>query len=115
MKGYAKIASLMGKHPEVAMVRQFGALNVQNILYLQAELVALEHDFRKLEAANDVQQEGHLSLDWDALMSADKDDGSDAQWNMALRIRAKLKEYSEHSHWTRYDSPANRTDEAVLQ
>lgn len=94
MKGYAKIASLMGKYPEVAMVRQFGALNVQNILYLQAELVTLEHDFRKLEAANDIQQEGHFSLDWDALMSADKDDGSDAQWNMALRIRAKLKEYS---------------------
>lgn len=64
MKGYAKIASLMGKYPEVAMVRQFGALNVQNILYLQAELVTLEHDFRKLEAANDIQQEGHFSLDY---------------------------------------------------
>jgi hypothetical protein len=98
MKGYAKIASLMGKHPEMAMVRQFGALSVQNILYLQAELVALEYDFRKLEAANDAHQDGRgsFSLDWDALMSADKADGSDAQWKTALLIRAKLKEYSGH-------------------
>jgi hypothetical protein len=49
MEGYAKLASLMGAYPEVAIVRRFAALNAQNILYLQAELVNLESRLRLVE------------------------------------------------------------------
>jgi hypothetical protein len=49
MDGYAKIATLMGAYPEVRVVRRFAALNAQNILYLQAELVNLESRLRRYE------------------------------------------------------------------
>jgi len=98
------------------MVRQFGALNVQNILYLQAELVALEYDFRKLEAANDAQQDGRggFSLDWDAT-----DVGRQDWWKWrsvedGSSNKAKLKEYS--GHVPNPSSPHQLiADETVLQ
>ncbi|KAI1440682.1 hypothetical protein F5Y02DRAFT_402060, partial [Annulohypoxylon stygium] len=49
-KRYSKIASFMQDHPEDAMMRRFAALNIQNILYLQAEVTDLQRDYDKLEA-----------------------------------------------------------------
>jgi hypothetical protein len=49
MDGYAKIATLMGAYPEVGIVRRFAALNAQNILYMQAELINLESRLRRYE------------------------------------------------------------------
>lgn len=46
MTGYEKLASLMTKHAEVATFQRFEFLNTLNILFLQAELVHLEHDLR---------------------------------------------------------------------
>lgn len=40
----------MQDHPEDAMMRRFAALNIQNILYLQAEVTDLQRDYDKLEA-----------------------------------------------------------------
>jgi hypothetical protein len=42
VNGYPKLARHMGASPEIAIFRRFGALNAQNLLYLQAELVHLE-------------------------------------------------------------------------
>jgi hypothetical protein len=39
--GYTKLAIQMGQYSEMAIFRRFGALNAQNLLYLQAELVQL--------------------------------------------------------------------------
>jgi hypothetical protein len=52
--GYAQLASLMGAHPEVAVFRRFGALNAQNLLYLQAELTHLELELRSTAGANKI-------------------------------------------------------------
>ena len=43
----------MGRYPESAIIPQFSELNIQNILYLQAELIGLQKDLRELEDAND--------------------------------------------------------------
>lgn len=45
--GYAKVARLMVKHPEVATFQRFEYLNTLNILYLQAELVELEKELER--------------------------------------------------------------------
>lgn len=107
MKGYGKIARLMGKYPESAMVHQFSELSLQNILYMQAELAGLEQDFRRLEAENDGSADGEkaaFSLDWYTLSSTaevvggdgdDEEEEDNEQWQLALRLREKLKEYSE--------------------
>lgn len=91
MKGYATIAASMAKYPESAMFRQFHALAMQDLLYLQAELDA--------EASNDASQSEDgvkFSQDWYPLSSAMGADEANEQWTLALRIREKLKEYSVH-------------------
>jgi hypothetical protein len=97
MKGYNKIAALMGKYPESAIISQFSELNIQNLLYLQAEIIGLQQDLRVLEEANDRSPDtkrAAFSTNWSVLSSADEKDGSDEQWLLVLTIREKLKEYS---------------------
>jgi hypothetical protein len=97
MKRYKKIAALMGRYPESAIIYQFSELNIQNILYLQAELIGLQKDLHELEDANGRSldpERSSFSRNWDALNSAKKEDGSDEQWKLVLSIRNKLKEYS---------------------
>jgi hypothetical protein len=61
MNGYEKVANLMAKHGEVAVFQRFDFLNTLNILFLQAELVHLEHDLRDSMQA-DLESEGeHVS------------------------------------------------------
>lgn len=52
MEGYTKIADFMGRHPESALVLRFSDINLQNILYLQAEIYGLREDLRKIEVQN---------------------------------------------------------------
>ncbi|KAK6843238.1 hypothetical protein PG989_008303 [Apiospora arundinis] len=97
MKGYSKIASFMGEQPEAAMVRRFADLNLQNILYLQAEIVGLEEDLRRIETENDSKEDLHL--DWYSLAHADViANGSQEakrQWAAFTILRQRLKEYNE--------------------
>jgi hypothetical protein len=97
MKGYNKIAALMGRYPESAIISQFSELNIQNLLYLQAELIGLQKDLRELEDANDRSSDPERSAysrNWDALSSAKKEGGSNEQWKLMQLINVKLKEYS---------------------
>lgn len=100
MKGYTKIAALMGNYSESLMIRQFNELNVQNILYLQAELVDLEQDYRELEKENDAStdaEKARFSLDWYTLSTTKEDGGDNEQWRTAIKIREKLQEYSRQA------------------
>ena len=47
-EGYAKIATLMSSRGEFAIFRNFRNLNVQNLLYLQAEITHLDADLQKV-------------------------------------------------------------------
>ncbi|KAK8008770.1 hypothetical protein PG991_011321 [Apiospora marii] len=97
MKGYAKIASFMGEQPEAAMVRRFADINLQNILYLQAEIVGLEKELRRIEADNDAHEDIHL--DWYSLahteVTADGGEEAKKQWEKFTMLRNRLKEYSQ--------------------
>jgi hypothetical protein len=100
MKGYAKIALLMGEHPEVAILRRYSSLSALNLLYLQAELRDLELDlqkYAKLDDASNHPDRKAYSLDWLALKESAEDDaeeGNDGhQWETMLAIREKLEEY----------------------
>jgi hypothetical protein len=101
MEGHAKIASLMGEYPEVAIIRRFGALNAQNLLYMQAELTVLEARLREYsienEASSDPERQAY-SRDWEALHSSSSAEGGDGrQWETMLQIRDLLKQYSKFS------------------
>jgi len=47
IKGYPKLAGQIELCPETAIFRRFGALNAENLLYFQAELVWLETELTK--------------------------------------------------------------------
>jgi hypothetical protein len=68
MEGHAKVAKLISRHPELATVRRFGDLNMQSLLYLHAELVHLEAEYRKL-AEDDQSHPDRLdhAKDWFSL------------------------------------------------
>lgn len=100
--GYGRLAGLMGIAPEMAIVRRFGDLSMLDILHRQAELHELAITFRSYQKED--KESGHpdrqrYDLDWDALQRSVDDaapDGNDgAQWETALELRQKLKEYQE--------------------
>ena len=95
-RGYPKLASLMGYHPETAIFRRFDHLNMLNLLSLQAELTHLEVRLQ------DIRSEDETSGDPLRMLHAvdfyemrqPRREGHDLQWRLILELRAKLQEYS---------------------
>ena len=95
-RGYPKLAKLMGTHHETAIFRRFGELNMLNLLSLQAELTDLEIQLQSIRNEDEVSDDPVRSLyaiDFHE-MSKQGDERDDQQWQMLLRIREKLQEYS---------------------
>ncbi|MCJ1351511.1 MAG: hypothetical protein MMC33_001495 [Icmadophila ericetorum] len=46
--GYPKLATLIGRTGEVAIFKRFSALNAENLLFMQAELLYLENELKKI-------------------------------------------------------------------
>ena len=95
MECYSKLASLMGAYPDMLIFRRCGALSAQNLLYLQAELVHLEHELRECTLPNERSEDaaGKGIFSKDSFILAHSNEGTEPQWRIMLRIRAKLKEY----------------------
>jgi len=109
MQGYAKIANLMSLSPELAILRDFAPLRVQNLLFFQAELVLLEDRLREYAAADIRAGRMNYALDWNQLrrssgrqpipQTIDEIDAlpeEQRQWPTALLIRKTLKEYGTY-------------------
>lgn len=94
MEGYAKVGQLMGSHPEFAIFRRFCALNMQNLLYLQAEITHLEAELCRL-VEEDTHHGGRQDHphDWWSL-SQGQEEGDTRQWEKVVEIREKLENYS---------------------
>ncbi|CZR54979.1 uncharacterized protein PAC_04864 [Phialocephala subalpina] len=116
-EGYPKLASRMGHSPQFAIFRRFAALNARNLLYLQAELTALEkrlEDYAATDEKSSNADRAVYSRDWETLKSS-LDEGATnfghdkKQWQTFLDIRAKLKEYNEalflQSELTKLEQP----------
>jgi hypothetical protein len=97
MEGYAHIAAQSSRHPELGIYRRFGALNSQSLLYLQAEIHALEADLRTYAEEDAAQAKdsarSKYARNWHKLANSPGDDRR--QWNTMCAIREKLKEYNE--------------------
>lgn len=97
MEGYAKIANLMTEDPGLAIFRRFGALNMQNLLYLQAELVQLEDELKEqsqLDHSNAQDKFRYsFSSSWIAMKLSAKEEGSGQQWEKVCEIQEKLHKY----------------------
>jgi hypothetical protein len=95
VEGYPRLACHMGSFSSAQIFRRFSNINSQNLLYLQAELVHLETKLRRIEGVDKLAQEGkrHLySREWYWLNESRFENGE--QLETVLKIRSKLKEYS---------------------
>lgn len=100
MQGYAKIAGFMGEHLESAMIERFSDINLQNILYLQAEIHGLREDLRKLEAqttTRGLEEHKNFPLDWYTLAHTEENNHTNEQWQKVLQLRPRLREYSKRT------------------
>lgn len=95
MEGYAKVAQLMGEHPEFAIFRRFRALNMQDMLYLQAEITHLEAELNQVEQDNPSHgnRKNH-AYDWWSMANG-QGEGGTTQWAIVQEMRDKLEKYSK--------------------
>lgn len=93
-EGYAKIASLMSHHGELAIFRRFSQLNLQTLLYLQAELTHLEADLKRVAVRDHADPDRNLYTKYWWSLAQSEEDEEKEQWDKVLQIREKLKEYS---------------------
>ncbi|KAL3421529.1 hypothetical protein PVAG01_07975 [Phlyctema vagabunda] len=111
-EGYAKLAKEMSEHGEFAIFRRFRRLNILNLLYMQAELNELE--FRIAEKADEdakIPARDPYSRNWIALAELDTGPHDTEQWEIVLKIRARLKEYNEQLSIQRTLAPAQKPRE----
>lgn len=90
----------MASWPDVAIFRRFGALNAQNLLFLQAEITHLERELeviRKQSELNNDEKGLHGDRNWFELSQESEDGEHHQQWIVIQDIREKLKEYSRCS------------------
>jgi len=99
--GYPRLAGQMGRLPQLGVFRRFGALNMRNLLYYQAELAQIEQDLiqTELEDARNTQDlQGDYCGNWADLSGSTTDHNqefSGEQWELVLKMRKLLKEYSK--------------------
>ena len=88
--------------PEAAIFRRFASLNIQNLLYYQAELTTLEKELRDFELGGCHQfpthspdklpaPTGRYATDWEWLGLRQPEN---PQWQCMLKIRSLLEKYS---------------------
>ncbi|KIW94010.1 uncharacterized protein Z519_05326 [Cladophialophora bantiana CBS 173.52] len=96
MGSYDELSALIGKCPELAIVRRFGQLAAQVTLRMQAELLELEHDLRVL-GKFEVQHpdlRGHAKS-WEKLNEAIDAGGRSVRKEKILEAEEKLGRYYE--------------------
>lgn len=119
MDGYARVAHLMSKYEEFAILKRFKALNYQNLLYRQAEITYLQEDLEKLaerDATDPARQ--FYTKDWWALAHTESKKEGGEQWRKVQQIRKKLDDYSTaHENSTSFQSIANKSilDDQLLK
>ncbi|MAD83731.1 MAG: hypothetical protein CL912_12285 [Deltaproteobacteria bacterium] len=97
MEGYAKVAHLMARQKETAILRRFRKLNLQRLLYLQAEITHLEYEVKQL-AERDSAHEDRIyhAKDWWSLSQAGEREDTE-QWRVFSELSGKLDLYSKLS------------------
>lgn len=96
MEGYAKVARLMGSQKEYAILRRFSTLNIQRLLYMQAEIVHLDSELVQLVARDSVSAgRQHYAKDWWSLSQGETDEDLE-QWKKFTELSEKLDRYSKN-------------------
>lgn len=93
-KGYPDLAKIMGPHSGMSLFKRFASLNAKNTLYMQAELLDLERQLDGLEKYDKEDEGLPYYKDALSLVNCESNGMNPEQWQLILRIREKLREYS---------------------
>jgi nicotinamidase-related amidase len=104
MEGYSKVAHFMASQEDFAILRRFRVLNIQRLLYLQAEIIHLESEVKQL-AKRDTTHEDRIfhTKDWWSLSQAGSGEDLE-QWQKFSELSEKLDLYSNFSSETAFPS-----------
>ncbi|OAP63000.1 hypothetical protein AYL99_02227 [Fonsecaea erecta] len=97
MRGYNKIAGVMGTYPQLSIFRRFLISNARNLLCLQAEIVNHEHDLRvaiKDDRNSADPTRKRFEYDISAMKGPHESPRTGLQWTRTLEMRGLLREYS---------------------
>jgi hypothetical protein len=94
MAGYSKLAVFMAEKRH-AMVRKYHHLAIRDLLYLQAEICYLEHEYDLISKrdASEKDERQYYNREWWFLENSKCRGFDGEQWAMAMKIREKLREY----------------------
>lgn len=95
MEGYAKVAQLMASQEEFAILRRFRVLNMQRLLYLQAEIIHLEAEVAQLAKRDALHEERQIyTKDWWSLSQGGEGEDLE-QWQKVEELNEKLDQYND--------------------
>ena len=98
MEGYPKLVDLMEHHTDMRIFRNFSTLNIQNLVYRQAELLHLQKEFREtVKDDSDSNDPARTALQFNvSKMQEGAGTGDETfQWAKFREIQTKLSEYSK--------------------
>ena len=115
--GYPKLADYVALEPQLAIFKRFGALNAENLYYMQAEIASLEEELRQIIADDTKSRDRKVqqfSKSWRILQAAGE---NSAQWQKRMEIRVRLKEYSEYHRPcdSRFQGGGNRVTNSQMR
>jgi hypothetical protein len=94
-KGYHKLAKVMAQDMDAAIFHRFEDLSLLSLLSLQAEIIDLRKEFRRICSLDDTEG-GEVEKKYSGNFKAARDGESD-QYRILRAIRSKLKEYCNKS------------------
>jgi len=104
--GWPQLARLMAEVPDLEAFSRFRELNMKNLLYYQVELADLERKLDRVEHRdwmNRTSEEGeYAKRAYKLIECQDLKDGKHEQWQLVLRIRERLSQYSKTYNCTYY-------------
>jgi hypothetical protein len=109
--GYYRLAEAMAKVPERLILRSFGTLNAQSLLFYQAELIWLEDEYRKLEKNNCDLEKKEISKTPQTCTRSEQAPPSEPA---STSHPAKKKAQSSRNWWALAEAPY-RSDKEKMQ
>lgn len=106
MGNHPTLAKLMSAEPEMLILGRFTRLNLENLLYLQAEIACLEEELRRLRVKmygqgyeESLIQQTFLKKWRDRALRTAQDpspteEPCDEEWSLFLKIRDRLERYN---------------------
>ena len=94
--GYHRLADLMTRRPEFALIRRFKRLHVYDLLSQMAELTYLEYDLERIvsqDRRSEDPDKKFFDFCIESLRGPHEDDAKDLQWKAVLDMRQRLRQY----------------------